>query len=94
MTDIVTLFTQQYTDFGIVAGDFNCCLDSNLDKSLLMSNPKASKALNVASDDAGLENLTLQLETTLFIQLDTKHTLGWTFYFCPRTTSLLSSHVA
>lgn len=30
MTDIVTLFSQYNTDFGIVTVDFNCCVNSNL----------------------------------------------------------------
>lgn len=31
--DIITLFNQHNTGFGIIAGDFSCCLDSNLDTS-------------------------------------------------------------
>lgn len=44
MMDIISLFNQYNTDFGIVAGDFNCHMDSNLDKSsTTLSNPNASK---------------------------------------------------
>jgi len=33
MMDMITLFNQYNTGFGIVAGDFNCHMDSNLGKS-------------------------------------------------------------
>lgn len=66
MTDMVTLFSQYNTDFGIVAGDFNCCMDSNLDKSsLLVSNPNASKALKMASNDAGLVDVWREFNPTV-----------------------------
>lgn len=58
MIDIVTLFSQYNKDFGIVAGDFNCCMDSNLDRtSPIVSNPNASQALKMASNDAGLVDI-------------------------------------
>lgn len=55
MSDMITLFSQHHKDLGIVAGDFNCNMDGNLDKSShLISNPNASKALQLACNDAGL----------------------------------------
>lgn len=55
MTKIITLFSQYNTDFGIIAGDLDCCMYGSLNKSSLsVSNPNASKVLKTASKDAGL----------------------------------------
>lgn len=55
MIKMITLFSQYNTEFGTIAGDFNCCMESSLDKSSpFASNPNASKALKMASNDAGL----------------------------------------
>lgn len=65
MSDMITLFTQHHKDLGIVAGDFNCNMDGNLDKSsLLMSNPHASKALQLACRDAGLVDVWREFNPT------------------------------
>lgn len=58
MTNIITLFIQYNTDFGIIAGDFNCCMDACLDKSsACVSNPNASKTLMTASREVGLADV-------------------------------------
>lgn len=65
MMDMITLFNQYNTDFGIVAGDFNCHMDSNLDKSsTTLSNPNASKTLRLASADVGLVDVWRELNPT------------------------------
>lgn len=65
MMDIISLFNQYNTDFGIVAGDFNCHMDSNLDKSsTTLSNPNASKTLRLASADIGLVDVWRELNPT------------------------------
>ena len=65
MIDMITLFNQHNTDFGMIAGDFNCCMDSNLDKSsTTVSNPNASKTLRLASMDVGLVDVWRELNPT------------------------------
>jgi len=65
MMDIVTLFNQYNSDFGIVAGDFNCCMDSKLDKSsTILSNPNASRTLRLSSADVGLVDVWRELNPT------------------------------
>ena len=65
MMDMITLFNQYNTDLGIVAGDFNCCMNSNLDKSsTILSNPNASKTLRLASADVGLVDIWRELNPT------------------------------
>uniref|UniRef100_A0AAR2IW08 Endonuclease/exonuclease/phosphatase domain-containing protein n=1 Tax=Pygocentrus nattereri TaxID=42514 RepID=A0AAR2IW08_PYGNA len=65
MTDKITLFSQYTSDFGIIAGDFNCCMDSNLDKSsMLTSNPNASRTLSVSAREAGLVDVWREFNPT------------------------------
>lgn len=66
MSDMITLFTQHHKDLGVVAGDFNCNWDGNLDKSShLISNPNASKALQLACSDAGLVDVWREFNPTI-----------------------------
>lgn len=63
--DIITLFNQHNTGFGIIAGDFSCCLDSNLDKSSsIISNRNASTTLRLASMDIGMVDVWRELNPT------------------------------
>lgn len=65
MMDIMTLFNQHTTGFGIIAGDFRCCLDSNLDKSSsIISNPNASTTLRLASMDIGMVDVWREFNPT------------------------------
>lgn len=65
MMDIITLFNQHNTGFGIIAGDFSCCLDSNLDtSSSIISNPNASTTLRLASMDIGMVAVWRELNPT------------------------------
>lgn len=58
MSNIVTLFNQYCTSFGLLAGDFNCCFDANLDRSTFsMCNHNSSKALKLASSEVGLVDI-------------------------------------
>ncbi len=48
MIDNITLFSQYNKNFGIAAGDFNCCMNNNLDRtSSIASNPNAAKAIKI-----------------------------------------------
>uniref|UniRef100_A0AAR2JK72 Endonuclease/exonuclease/phosphatase domain-containing protein n=1 Tax=Pygocentrus nattereri TaxID=42514 RepID=A0AAR2JK72_PYGNA len=72
MPDKITLFSQYTSDFGIIAGDFNCCMGSNLDKSsMLISSPNASRTLSVTSREAGLVDVWREFNPT---------SEGYTFY--------------
>ncbi len=65
MIDIITSFSQYNKDFGIVAGDFNCCMNNNLDRtSSIASNPYASQAIKMASNDAGLVDIWREFNLT------------------------------
>ncbi len=65
MMDMITLFNQYNTNFGKIARDFNCCMDSNLDKSsATVSNPNASMALRLASMDVGLVDVWREFNPT------------------------------
>lgn len=59
MADIVALFNQNCEGLGVMAGDFNCILNNEPDKSSQsqISNPRASKMLHHSSKDTGLVNV-------------------------------------
>lgn len=62
MSNIVTLFSQYCTSLGLLAGDFNCCFDANLDRSTFsLCNHNSSKALKLASSEVGLVDIWREL---------------------------------
>uniref|UniRef100_A0AAR2LN82 Endonuclease/exonuclease/phosphatase domain-containing protein n=1 Tax=Pygocentrus nattereri TaxID=42514 RepID=A0AAR2LN82_PYGNA len=63
MTDKITLFSQYTSDFGIIPGDFNCCMDSNLDKSSMLT-PNIDRTLSVATREAGLVDVWKEFNPT------------------------------
>uniref|UniRef100_A0AAR2L345 Endonuclease/exonuclease/phosphatase domain-containing protein n=1 Tax=Pygocentrus nattereri TaxID=42514 RepID=A0AAR2L345_PYGNA len=56
MSHIILLFNQHCTEFGLLAGDFNCVLNDALDRSSPspLTNPKSPQILKKLCEDTGL----------------------------------------
>lgn len=65
MIDMITLYTQFNSKLGFIGGDFNCCMDYNVDKSSSgLGNPKASRALKQMSAQTALTDVWRHLNPT------------------------------